>query len=175
MRGAVTAEHYLAADAGAEVLKGGGNAVDAVVAGTLVESLVDPHMFTIGGEAPILIRMASSGKVVVVNGNTAAPAAAQADECRRRGLEAVPNLGILARGVPAAVGALLTALQRFGTISFREAARAAMHHARTGFRAHSGLIEQEQYGLRDCAEYFRREWRHTAQLYLPSGKIPDVA
>ena len=74
--GAVTAEHYLAADAGLDVLKAGGNAVDAVVAGTLVESLVDPHMFTVGGEVPILIRMAASGKTIVINGNTAAPAAA---------------------------------------------------------------------------------------------------
>ena len=47
--GAVTSEHYLAANAGADVMKAGGNAVDAAVAATLVEGVVNPHQHTIGG------------------------------------------------------------------------------------------------------------------------------
>lgn len=171
--GAVTAEHYLAADAGLDVLKAGGNAVDAVVAGTLVESLVDPHMFTVGGEVPILVRMAASGKTVVINGNTAAPAAAVPDEYRRRGLEMVPGGGILASGVPAAIGALLTALGQFGTFGFKDVARTALHYARVGFPVHTGLVKQENYGLRDCASIFR-DWPHSSNLYLSNGQAPVI-
>lgn len=173
-QGAVAAEHYLAADAGADILKAGGNAVDAVVSGTLVEGLVDPHMFTLGGETPMLIKMMASATPVVINGNTAAPAAATPQEYMRRGIKIVPDSGILASGVPAAIGALLTALQRFGTMSFKDLASSALRHARAGFPIHTGLIEQEQYGLRDCADRFRRDWPNSARLYLPSGQVPRV-
>ena len=49
-RGAIASEHYLSAQAGMDVLKAGGNAFDAAVAATLVESVVNLHMFTLGGD-----------------------------------------------------------------------------------------------------------------------------
>lgn len=172
-QGAVTAEHYLAADAASDALKQGGNAVDAVAAGVLLESLVDPQMFTLGGEAPFIIRMASTGVPVVINGNTQAPATATPEEYSRRGFAMVPNSGILAAGVPACLGAVVTALRLFGTLSFREVAQPAMHYARVGFPAHVGLLEQEGYGLEDCAEHFRSEWPSSAALYLPAESVPQ--
>src|SRR6185437_14836020 len=57
----------------------------------------------------------------------------------------------------------------------RDVAGCAIHYARTGFPAHVGLLEQEGYGIRDCAEFFSREWPHSAALYLPSGKVPQTA
>ena len=70
---AVATEHYLATKAGADLLGIGGNAVDAAVGATFVESLVNPQMFTLGGECPMLICMAKTQQVIAVNGNTAAP------------------------------------------------------------------------------------------------------
>ena len=70
---AVATEHYLATKAGADLLGIGGNAVDAAVGATLVESVVNPQMFTLGGECPMLICMAKTQQVIAVNGNTAAP------------------------------------------------------------------------------------------------------
>src|SRR3954453_1589283 len=84
--GAIASENHLATMAGAQVLNAGGNAVDAVVAAVLVENLVDPHMNGLGGECPMLVRMAEGGQVVAVNGNMAAPNAATPAEFRRRGL-----------------------------------------------------------------------------------------
>src|SRR6266849_5236470 len=49
-RGAVAAEHYLASMAGIDILKQGGTAIDAAIAATLVEGVVNAHMHTIGGE-----------------------------------------------------------------------------------------------------------------------------
>ena len=49
----VSTEHYLSASAGARMFARGGNAIDAAVAATLVEGVVNPHMHTIGGEAPM--------------------------------------------------------------------------------------------------------------------------
>src|SRR5215831_4120795 len=95
----VSTEHYLSAAAGARMLARGGNAIDAAVAATLVEGLVNPHMHTIGGEAPMLIYVANAKRVVAVNGNMAAPQMATIDRYRSLGLNLVPGEGLLAAGV----------------------------------------------------------------------------
>ena len=70
----VSTEHYLSAAAGARIFDRGGNAIDAAVAAGLVEGVVNPHMHTIGGEAPMLIRLGSNQRIFSINGNTMAPA-----------------------------------------------------------------------------------------------------
>ena len=55
-RGAVASNSNLSASAGADVLRAGGNAIDAAVAASFVEGLVNPQMHTIGGECPMLVR-----------------------------------------------------------------------------------------------------------------------
>ncbi|MGE3966853.1 MAG: gamma-glutamyltransferase family protein [Dongiaceae bacterium] len=169
---AVAAHHYLAAYAGAEILREGGNAVDAAVAATLVEGLVDPHMHTLGGECPMLIYDAGADRVWSVNGNTVAPARATPDAYRARGYTDVPDEGVLAAGVPAAFGALITALRRFGSLPFATVAAPAMAHAGAGFPAHRGLIAQEGFGLADLAPRLRSEWHGGAAIYLPEGRLP---
>ena len=77
--GAVATEHYLATKVGADILGGGGNAVDAAVGATFVEGVVNPQMFTLGGECPMLICIAETKEVVSVNGNTMAPEKATAE------------------------------------------------------------------------------------------------
>ncbi len=57
-RGAVASSSNLSASAGADVLKSGGNAIDAAVVASFVEGLVNPQMHTIGGECPMLVRLA---------------------------------------------------------------------------------------------------------------------
>jgi gamma-glutamyltranspeptidase / glutathione hydrolase len=172
-RGAVACHHYLAADAAADILKDGGNAVDGAVAAILVESLVNPQMFGLGGECPMLIRMADEGRVRVVNGNTVAPERATPQTYLARGHTIMPDEGILAAGVPAALGALLTALLWFGRLSFDEVSAPALMLARDGFPAHGGLLNQERFGLRDLVSKFRREWPGSAAVYLPGGDAPQ--
>src|SRR5215475_3492061 len=136
---AVAANSYLSVKAGADVLNGGGNAVDAAVAAAFVEGVVNPQMHTIGGECPMVIRPAGDARVFAINGNTAAPLRATPAEYRRRGLSAVPADGVLAAGVPAAFGALLLALSRFGTLSFADVIGPAKRLAATGFPVSTGL------------------------------------
>ncbi len=174
MNGAVASEHYLAANAGADVLKAGGNAVDAAVAAALVEGLVNPHQHTIGGECPMLIQMADRKEPVVVNGNTMAPTAASVDAYRSRGLTEVPDTGILAAGVPAALGSYCAALDNFGTMPFREVCSAALELASNGFAIHRGLVYMTDFGIAAMKETFQRDWPNTAALYLPEGETPKA-
>ncbi|HKI97027.1 MAG TPA: gamma-glutamyltransferase family protein [bacterium] len=171
-QGAVATEHYLSAQAAADVLKAGGTAVDAAVAATLVEGIVNPNMYTVGGECPMLIYQAGSGRVVAVNGNTAAPELATPEAYLQRGLKDMPDEGMLVAGVPAALSAMLTALRAFGRMSFGEVSHAARHYARAGFPVHKGLHRQQRYGLTALAEKFRTRWPDSAAVYLPGGRVP---
>lgn len=173
-RGAVASNSYLSANAGADMLKAGGNAFDAAVAMTLVEGLVNPQMHTLGGECPILLRAAGASRVVAVNGNTAAPGAATPAAYRARGLEDVPESGVLAAGVPAALSALLTVLARWGRLPFAEVAAPAIELAARGFPLSEGLRNQHKYGLAALAPRFRAEWPGSAALYLPGDRVPEV-
>jgi gamma-glutamyltranspeptidase/glutathione hydrolase len=168
--GAVAGNSYLSVNAGVDVLKAGGNAIDAAVAACFVEGLVNPQMHTIGGECPILIRTAGSDKVVALNGNMAAPMRATPEEFRRRGLDHVPDEDILAAGVPAAFSALHTALTRYGTLPLREVLGPAIALAKEGFPVSIGLRNQEKYGLRDLAAKFAR-WPGSRRIYLP---VPEA-
>ncbi len=130
----LSTEHYLSVfAAGARTFARGGNAIDAAVAAVLVEGVVNPHMHTIGGEAPMLIYSASARRVVAINGNMIAPARATIEHYRSLGLELVPYSGLLAAGVPAAFDALATALAEFGTMSLAEVLEPALALATDGF------------------------------------------
>lgn len=170
--GAVAASHHLAVNAAVDVLKAGGNAIDAAVAATLVEGLVDPQMNSMGGECPLLIRLAGSDSVISLNGNMAAPGRATPEEFRRRGLDHVPDEDILAAGVPATFSALITALSRYGTLSFGDAAASALALAAGGFPVSNGLVNQHKFGLKALQEKFER-WPGSRALYLPDNTVPE--
>lgn len=170
--GMVTANHYLAALAGVRMLLQGGNAVDAAVAAGLAEGVVDPHMGTLGGEVPLLIYAAKERRVVAINGNMTAPQAATIEEFRRRGLEKIPGGGLLAAGVPGALDAWITALDRYGTMSLAQVAAPALELAEEGFPLHPGLLDMPVFGIRACAGRFRSAWSSSARVYLSGGEIP---
>ena len=173
-RGAVAANSYLSVNAGVDVLKAGGNAIDAAVAATLVEGLVNAQMHTIGGECPILIRLAGESRVIAVNGNMAAPLAATPEAFRARGLSEVPEEDILAAGAPAAFSALVTVLSRWGTMSFRDVSAAVRELAARGFPLSVGLRQQHKYGLAALRDKFLARWPGSAKLYLRGGRVPEV-
>jgi gamma-glutamyltranspeptidase/glutathione hydrolase len=173
-RGAVAGNSNLSVSAGADVLKAGGNAIDAAVAASFVEGLVNPQMHTIGGECPLLVRLAGEKRVIAVNGNMAAPARATPEAFRARGLSDVPESGILAAGVPAAFGALVTALERWGTMPLRDVIAPAIHLAKNGFPVSEGLRNQHKYGIAPMQARFEAEWPGSAKLYLPGGRVPGV-
>jgi len=171
-RGVVASHHYFSADAGIDVMKAGGNAIDAAIAATLVEGLLNPNMHTIGGECPILIAPAGSDQVICINGNMMAPAKATPGAFRARGFDAIPADGILAAGVPGAFGALIVAAQRFGRMSFTDLSFRVRDLAANGYPIHAGLLRQHKFGLADNREKFLTQWPGSAALYLRDGELP---
>ncbi len=173
--GAVASEHYLSAQAAMDILKAGGNAFDAAAAAVFVEGLVNPHMFTIGGECPMVLYVAQNRSVTVVNGNTQAPVAATLEAYVSRGMTLIPPQGMPAAGVPAAVAALLDMLEQFGKLPLQDILAPAKTLAQDGFPVHEGLLDMPKFGIRENADLFQKQWPASASLYLDSqGKVPAL-
>lgn len=130
---AISSDHALATAAGADVLRSGGNAVDAAVTMAAVLSVVRPHMNGPGGDGFMLYHEAATGKVYALNGSGAAGSLATPAFFAARGLDAIPGKGILSVSVPGAVRMWEDALTRFGSIDLAHAMAPAIGYAARGF------------------------------------------
>ncbi len=171
----ITTEHYLSAEAGAGVLRDGGNAMDAAVAAILAECVLNPHMLSLGGEVVMLVHEAATGRVNAMNGHTVAPRGLTLDRCRAAGLTVgLPTDHPLAWSAPATPHALLTALERWGTRPLAPVAAAAQDLARRGFPMHPGLRGPSEHLSITTYLDRLRGWPTSAALYLPGGHPPEV-
>ena len=165
--GAVSAGHPLAAAAGHDVLRRGGNAMDAAIAMAGVLAVVRPHMNGIGGDAFALYYEAETGQVHALNGSGRAGALATPALFAERGLDEMPGNGPLSVSVPGAVAAWVDALDRFGTLPREELLAPAIRYARDGFPVSTRLasdIVASSGALNDPAR----------ALYTPGGEPPPV-
>jgi gamma-glutamyltranspeptidase len=143
-RGVVASPHHLASEAGVDVFRRGGNAVDAAVAAAAALAVVYPHMNGVGGDNFWLIYDAGRGRLSAVNAAGRSAAAATLDAYRSRFGTAVPARGgPAALTVPGAVSGWWEA-HRYSRATMRspidwpDLFDAAIHHAREGFPPSSG-------------------------------------
>lgn len=132
-RGAVASPHYLATEAGFEVLVRGGNAVDAAIATDLALSVVTPDNTGVGGDAFWLIYDGRRGEVVAVNGSGRSPKKSSIDYFRKKSLGKIPGQGIHSVTVPGAAHSWCAVHQRYGKYPFAELFQRAIQYAREGF------------------------------------------
>ncbi|MEQ9399377.1 MAG: gamma-glutamyltransferase [Longimicrobiales bacterium] len=166
-RGAVSAGHPLAAQAGLDVLKSGGNAVDAALAMAAVLAVVRPHMNGVGGDAFVFVHEAASGEVHALNGSGRAGALATPAFFTDAGFDAVPERGAASVSVPGAVAAWVDVHERFGTRPFAELLQPAIGYARDGFPVSTRLAS-------DIASQGDALEADGAALYMPDGAPPAV-
>ena len=108
----VVAGHHRAAEAGAAVLRAGGNAIDAAVATAATLAIAIPFMNGLGGDC-IALYARSPTDVTAINGSGAVAMAASVEELRRRGCDAMPMRGPFSVSVPGFVAAMGESLERF--------------------------------------------------------------
>ena len=133
--GMVVSAQHLAAEAGIEILRAGGNAIDAAVAVGYAEAVVNPCCGNIGGGGFMTIHLAN-GSDHFINFREMAPAAASANMYLDAAGKARPGAslnGYLAVGVPGTVAGLDLALQRYGTMPRAAVMAPAIRLARDGF------------------------------------------
>ena len=123
----------LATEAALQVMREGGNALDAAIAASAVQAVVETYSTGIGGDCFLLYHDNASGALHALNGSGYAPAAASADAVRARGHEAMPEQGILSVTVPGAIDAWHRASQRFGKLDFERLLQPAIEYAEKGY------------------------------------------
>lgn len=130
-RGAVAANHPLAAQAGLLALRAGGNAVDAAVATSLALSVVEPMMSGLGGDAYYTILDFASGRAAVINATGPAPRAATPE----RYAAGIPRTGPMSVSVPGMLAGLGAMHRDYGRLPWRELFAEAIRYAREGYGA----------------------------------------
>lgn len=164
----VSSSHYLATEAGLHIIRQGGNVVDAGVATGLCINVLQPHLTSLGGVAPIIVHMAEQDRTVTIDGLGVWPQAASIEYFQSLHDGDLPE-GILRSIVPGAADAWLTALELFGSMTFEQVAAPALELAESGFPMYPSLHS-------DLTTYliaFRR-WHSTSEVLLPGGDVPPL-
>jgi len=131
--GMVATSHPLATMAALDVLREGGNAVDAAVAAVAVQGVVDPHMTGIGGDCFAILAPAN-GPVVSINGSGTSPAGASLEALLARGLAAIPDSGPESVTIPGAVATWCRLVERHGRFDMGRILAPAIAFAQEGYR-----------------------------------------
>ncbi|NKC11790.1 MAG: gamma-glutamyltransferase [Gammaproteobacteria bacterium] len=173
VRGMVVTNHPLGSAAGAQMLAGGGNAIDAAIAALFALTVVEPMMVGIFGAGMSTIRLAN-GEHHFINNYATAPATATPDMYRPiadtwpdyQVVEGRENeVGALAIGVPGTLKGWCEALNAYGSLSLDDVLQPAIRYARRGYRATQYLHELISKEAADIALF-----EDTARLYLPGGR-----
>jgi gamma-glutamyltranspeptidase/glutathione hydrolase len=170
--GAVATVDRLATRAGVEVLRDGGNAVDAAIAAAAVLGVTEPYSCGIGGGGFMVVRTAD-GKVTTIDAREKAPLAMKPDSFiesgRPLGFDAARYSGLSA-GVPGTLRGWERALDRYGTKELAELLAPAIEVAREGFEVDATFVEQTTPNIP-----FFDDLPATAALYLDAdGTARDV-
>ena len=131
-KGMVSSAHTLITSSGLNILRNGGNAIDAAVAMANTSGVVLPDMCGLGGDAFLLYYEAKTKKIHCLNGSGIAPKKASLEYFQKNGIDNIPNSGILSISVPGQLDTLLLALEKYGTMSFDTLIDDAVNLARNG-------------------------------------------
>lgn len=129
----VATSQPLATQAGLEILRQGGSAVDAAIAANAVLGLVEPTGSGIGGDLFAIVWDAEGGKLHGLNASGRSPRSLTLEHLREQGLERIPSHGPLPVSVPGAVDGWFELHDRFGRLSMEEVLAPAIRYARDGF------------------------------------------
>ena len=119
-QGMIASGHYLASLTGLNILRSGGNAIDAAIGASATLAVLRPHMCGIGGDAFMIYHDQRANCLRALNGSGRSPYAADLDSFRRRALHQVPAKGILSATVPGLVDLWFEALACHGTMECRK-------------------------------------------------------
>jgi len=130
--GMVATSQPLATQAALEVLRDGGNAIDAAIAANAVLGLVEPTGCGIGGDLFAIVWIADTKKLYGYNGSGRSPMSLTLEHFQKEGIERIPALGPLPVSVPGAVDGWFALHERFGNKPMSEILAPAIEYAREG-------------------------------------------
>ncbi len=167
--GLVAAPHYLAAQAGVDILKAGGNAVDAAIATSAMLQVVYPFVCGLGGDVFFLLYDAASGQLHGLNGSGRSARAATVERYQSLGHTSMPRYGVHSVTVPGCADGWAMAAERFGRLGLARALAPAIDYAENGFPLGPDL--HRALKRMRAQEHAHRSWH---EHFLPAGSVPPV-
>jgi gamma-glutamyltranspeptidase/glutathione hydrolase len=165
--GMVASSQPLASQAGLDVLKRGGNAVDAAIAMAAVLNVTEPMMTGIGGDAFMLVYWSKTGELKGLNASGRAPRALTLDHFMKKGLTTIPEVGMESITVPGAFDGWVTLLEKYGTMKLPDLLAPAIDYAEHGFPVMEKAAEDWEQGVPKL-----RLTAAAASNYLVEGRAP---
>ncbi|TMF69369.1 MAG: hypothetical protein E6I17_06605 [Chloroflexi bacterium] len=174
-KGLIATPHHTASEVGAQILRDGGNAIDAAIAADAVLCVVYPHMTSVGGDLMAIVWAAGETSPVGLIGAGRSGELATIDAVRSRGFDEMPARGALSVTVPGTVEAWGRLLERFGSVGLGAVLEPAAALAREGYIISPDLSARgfgDQPGPGDASLAMGR----TNRLSLPGrGRLPAAA
>lgn len=175
-RSEVIAQHGMAATSqplatqvALDILKNGGNAVDAAIAANAMLGLVEPTGCGIGGDIYVIIWDAKTKTLHGLNGSGRSPQSLTLDYFKQQGITEIPKFGALPVSVPGTVDGWFEMHEKFGSTPMTDILAPAIQYAREGFPV-SELISY--YLHRSVARI--GQYEGFKETYMPDGEMPDT-
>lgn len=180
-QGMVASDHRLASKAGLHILRQGGNAVDAACAVSFALAVTRPESTGLGGGGFLMVRMANTGRTVVIDSRETAPAAATSD-IYERAVAAGPTgptpsrYGHLAVAIPGLLAGNARVLREFGTMKLADLLTPAVELATEGFDVDAHYVKACKEALAVFADHpeLQKTCPYVYKVHLGGGKPPQV-
>lgn len=130
--GICATSHPIAAQTALDILKSGGNAVDAAISAAVLLGICEPQMTGLGGDCFVLMSPPGTEDIIALNGSGRAPADLSANKLREAGHEKMPLHDAVSVTTPGAVDAFCRLAGDWGTLSLTEILTPAIHYAQEG-------------------------------------------
>ena len=167
--GIVATSHPAAAQAGLDVLRNGGNAVDAAIAANAMLGVVEPMSCGIGGDLFAIVWDAKSKKLYGLNASGRSPKTLTRQVFREKNMTEIPTVGPLPWSVPGCVDGWHELNTRFGSRPMAELLKASIATADEGYPVSEIIAAGWKGAQKELAK-----WPDSARVYLPGGRPPQL-
>ncbi|MFN8241835.1 MAG: gamma-glutamyltransferase [Bacteroidales bacterium] len=157
----------LATQVALDILKKGGNAIDAAIAANAVLGVVEPTGCGIGGDIFAIIWSADKGKLYGLNGSGRSPRTLKLDYFRENNIAKIPSYGPLPVSVPGCVDGWFEMHEMFGKLAMADILQPAINYARDGFP----VTEVISYYMKKGTDLLK-DYPNIKEVYMPGGKSP---
>jgi len=172
-KGMVAASHHLASQAGVDMLKKGGNAIDAAIAAAACLTVVEPTSCGIGGDAFALVW--AGNKLHGLNASGPAPKKISIGEVKKAGYKEMPRDGWVPVTVPGVPSAWAELNKKFGKLSLTEVLKPAVEHAQNGYPVSPVVGRSWKIAYKRYANDLKEEqYKYWFETFAPSGRAPEI-
>lgn len=172
-RGMVATSQQLASQAGLDIMKKGGNAIDAAVATAACLTVVEPTSNGIGSDAFAIIW--TKGKLHGLNSSGRSPKAISIEAITKLGYKEIPSHGWLPVTVPGAPAAWAELVAKFGRLPLTEVLKPAIRYAETGYPVSAVVSENWKAAFNKYKKMLTEDqFKHWFEVFAPQGKAPEA-